>query len=265
MLGIHDIVPPVEGGPAADAGADHELADATEHADATDGSQADGGADAHAQIDAQNQCIPVATPQSPLEGGVACAAEAGAGTCYPHDLSSWSPTWAPPVGAGSRGAAGLCSATQISDFYAECLGTSSTMAGCNTWIAANATCHGCLFTGLGASQYGAIIGGALTDYLNVGGCIAALEPCNTACGQAFDALFQCDLVSCDAYCSTQASGIACANGASNCSACEGFAAAALCIEQITGPKHPAYTPCLANVNGAYAAAYSSIALALCGN
>jgi hypothetical protein len=260
VLGIHDIGPSQEAG-GVDASDDRLVTtDGTSPDVAPDaGPGADTGADAALQDVAV--CIPVDAGMPPSSGGGACAAVDDAeSTCFPHDQTGWSPVWVSPVGLRTQ----VCTTQQITDFYDDCMGASSTVPLCNTWIASNGACHSCLVTGVGATNYGAIVSGHLTTYLNVAGCIAALEPCNVACAEAFNAYLQCSNAACDPSCSTQASGIACENEALNCATCDGFLPAAQCVFELTGPEHPAYTPCVANIGGAYAASLEGIAETLCG-
>jgi hypothetical protein len=245
VLGIHTLGSPADGG--------------------SEGTASDGRADgpgndaADAETDDAARCTTVSVTQPPPHGGAACVVS-DSSACYPHDVSGWSPQWQPPVGPKT----GACNSQQVADYYDDCLGPSSTMPACNTWLAGNSDCHACLFTPLGASAYGAIVSGTLTTYLNVAGCIAAVEPCNLGCAEAFNAYFQCSIAACDSDCTTQASGVSCESAALACSACEAFAVPAQCIDAISGAEHPAYAACLQNYPSSYAAVLADVAAELCG-
>jgi hypothetical protein len=230
----------------------------TSHPDASD---AEGGPTGTTEDGAV--CAPVVVMDVPSSGGAACTA-AGSGTCYPHDETAFAPTWVPPLPRSSR-----CTTEQIGDFYDACLGPAAADTACGGWTgnSANASCLGCLKTPSTASAYGVFIqfvGTALE--LNEAGCVALAEPCNLECAKTWLASIECREAACTSTnCPAQTEQIACATSAAGCSACEGYADAASCMTELTGPDHPAGTLCaIGSDEGVTMDDYTSVATFMCG-
>jgi hypothetical protein len=210
-------------------------------------------------------CTPVAVMDVPVTGGAACTPSSASTTCYPHDETTFSPTWVPPLPRGFR-----CSPMQITDFYDLCLGASATGTSCGTWTAeaANATCLGCLKTPSTAPAYGVFIGfpGDVVE-LNEAGCVALAEPCNLVCAQTWLASIECREASCtQANCPAQSDQVSCATESAACSACEGYAEAAACMTELTGADHPGGALCaIGSDEGVTMDDYVSVATFMCGN
>jgi hypothetical protein len=233
--------------------------------DANSGSSS-GGDDA--ADESATGCTPVNVATVPAQGGAACPGTTDSATCFPHDTTSFTPTWVEPVGAHT----GLCTAAQISDFYAACEDTTtSTTAGCDAFKtnAANAACFGCLYTDSTAHRYGAIINYSAVglDHINVAGCIALVEPCNQRCAAALLAQLQCENAACTS-CDTTVSlddYNACSDEADQCSSCSGYATPPQCEAMLLGAQsaHPAVATC--NINAAnFHDFYMSVATLMCG-
>jgi|HubBroStandDraft_2_1064218.scaffolds.fasta_scaffold16470_3 hypothetical protein len=239
--------------------------DATGLASHSDSGDAESGATGAGQ-DAE-VCTPVSVMDVPSSGGAACPTTGTA--CYPNDETSFSPTWVPPLPRGNR-----CTATQIGDFYDLCLGPSASDSPCGTWTSdsANATCLGCLKTPNTASAYGVFIqySGSVVE-LNEAGCVALAEPCNLKCAQTWLASIECREAACTSTdCPEQSDQIVCAMSAASCSACEGYAEAAACMTELTGPDHPAGTLCaigsddIVTEDSVTMEDYTSVASFMCG-
>jgi hypothetical protein len=229
------------------------------HSDSGDGMG--GGAGTSAEGAA---CTPVTVMGVPSSGGGACTAGTVGAACYPHDETEFSPKWVPPLPLGSR-----CTATQIDDFYNLCLGPMASDTPCGTWTgdSANATCLGCLKTPSTASAYGVFIQfpGNVVE-LNEAGCVALAEPCNLRCAQTWLASIECREAACTSTnCPAQGDQITCAMNAAACSACEGYAEAASCMTELTGPDHPAGALCaIGSEDDVTMADYTSVATFMCG-
>jgi len=207
-------------------------------------------------------CVPIAVTDVPSSGGPACAST---GACFPHDETSFSPTWVPPLPQSNS-----CTASQIDDFYTVCLGPGATDDACGTWTgaSANASCGGCLKTQSTAKAYGALIEfpGNVVE-LNEAGCVALAESCNLPCAKTWLASIECREAACTStYCPVQSDQISCAMTAAACSACEGYEKAADCMMDLEGPGHLAGEWCAigATDNGPTQTDYTSLATFMCG-
>jgi hypothetical protein len=245
----------------ATAGATDAPSDAPSFADASDSGDATGGSTGTGGDGAV--CTPLAITGVP-SGGAACMASATSATCYPHDETSFSPTWVPPLPRGAH-----CSATQIDDFYDVCLGPMASDTPCGTWTgdSSNASCLGCLKTPSTASAYGVFIqfSGEVVE-LNEAGCVALAEPCNLKCAQTWLASIECREAACTSTdCSTDSDQVTCATNAASCSACEAYAQEAQCMMNLSGPDHPAGTLCaIGSDEGITMTDYISVATFMCG-
>ena len=223
--------------------------------DATDEANDDAGADD------TSACVPIAKSPIPSTGGPACPVEAG--TCFPHDLTGWSPSWSDPVGAHLD----VCNDAQIDAYYAACRGPAQTSAKCTAFghASANATCMTCMESSEAADHYGVVVYDVDRNWVNVAGCVALVEPCNVPCAQAITANLQCATTACDTYCSTATdTDIAtCEEDAFSCAACEQFVPLSDCLSKINGPLHPAYDACVLGENGSQAQ-FTAIARLMCG-
>jgi hypothetical protein len=209
-------------------------------------------------------CTAVAvSPAEPAHGDGACSSTTG--SCYPHSVTSLSPTWVPPLGSHT----GACTAKQISAYFDACLGPNASNATCGTFTNApsNAACVSCIDTPDTATSFGALIDNGVVVYVNLGGCVALVEPCNLACAQAFQAVAQCTTTACapNLYCTNANSYSACEQAAQGGScACDGFVAAGACMNSIAAAGHPAYTTCFGSQPSDFQATYTAVATFICG-
>jgi len=127
------------------------------------------------------------------------AADVAVSTCAPADVSTFTPSWIPPVAPQPT----ACSQTQIGDFYSKCFdATTSNTTDCTNWEKANATCDKCMVTADTATKYGALISSTGVTTANIGGCIALLDGNATdqGCGAKYLAAFQCGQAACADAC-----------------------------------------------------------------
>jgi hypothetical protein len=122
-------------------------------------------------------------------------------SCSPADVSSFTPTWKPPVGPYT----GACTSVQLDKLITSCFDTSSTQAMCDTWVqnAANAACLTCWLGPMKADHWAPIVytnNPGETDYVNFPGCVELADPQLIACAQAIEANITCDLQACLSNC-----------------------------------------------------------------
>jgi len=231
-------------------------------------SHRDGNSDgADAAKDASTCVSIIVTPPEPTHGGPACPVDGS--TCWPADVTTFSPTWVPPQ--TKRGA---CTTTQINDLYAYCVGPASTKSGCATWASANKDCYECAYTTSTDSHYGPLLeftGPMNFLVVNFPGCIAAAEPCNVSCAMAGLADFQCDLAACNfvsGACvgSSQSVIQQCYDQADSTCGCEGYHLSQLCFQSMLADpaSHPAATLCALGQVDSFVASYQAIAAYMCG-
>jgi hypothetical protein len=266
VLGIHDITPQQDAGTDdavdhVDAGLPHDATAPDAHDDGSrgdadagvvDGAQSDGGDGA--------TCVVVASEPIPTNGGAACPSETGG--CYPHDLSSWSPSWNPPFGAKQ----GACTDQQITDYYDACRGSNETQALCTAFgqNVQNATCIACMETPVYAAHYGVVVLDMQTNWLNIAGCIALVEPCNLACAQAINGIAQCLTAACEPSCTSAELQQCELDSAESCPTCEGFYVNTPCYTELQTAGHPASTLCGLSQQGGSLPAFTAVAKMICG-
>lgn len=166
-------------------------------------------------------------------GGCAIA---DAGVCAPGSVASYSPTWTPPTAAHQN----LCSATDISTIYADCFDPmTSNATTCGTDQTTYAACFGCLITKDTDPKWGPTIesSNGLIN-INVAGCIANAETCNTDCAKAVQGYQGCLQAACDTQCGTITTTMqltdyeTCQSNAASCQ-CENYVAPANCQNELT--------------------------------
>lgn len=199
---------------------------------------------------------------TPPAGGASCPQDGDGSTCYPHDTTSFSPTWVAPVGAHL----GRCTTQQIADFFTAC--ESNNPSQCATWQQANTSCYNCLYTPSTASTYGAIVTYVQEnlDEINAAGCVALAEPCNQPCAAASLALLQCENAACTSpYCGDFNSYKVCEQQADQCTTCDAYLTAAGCDTQILGSpaQHSSVSICNLNATN-FQDLYNSVATFMCG-
>lgn len=252
------------GGPA-----DGSSADPGSHADASSGGGGSGAgtdsgaADTGSGGDSATGCTTVAvSPAEPAHGDGACA---NTGVCHPRSVTGFSPTWIPPLGPH----AGACDAQQITTFFDDCYGSGGSGPTCDAFVngPANTACVACLDTPNTASKYGALIDFSGIVYVNLGGCVSLVEPCNQSCAQAFEAVADCTAASCDpvSSCTTSSAYSTCETAAqSGTCACDGFVASGNCMNTIADASHPSYATCFGSQTSDFQTLYTAVATFICG-
>jgi len=244
------------GPPGGDAAVDGSV-DAVEEGPTTSGPE---GGDAAS-------CSRVTVMALPSHGGPACPTDGSA--CYPANMSSFAPTWVPPLAGTPH--KGVCSASAISDVLEACLSSSSTQSGCSSWEAANQACTACLFTDVTASSYGAMIVSGTESLANLPACIALAEPCNMPCALAVQADRLCSLEACNpsegACASSETAYDACFSIADVNCGCTAFGTAAnQCLSELEGAPaaHPSVDLCAIN-DSDFNSRFTAVAAFLCGD
>ncbi|MBI2388456.1 MAG: hypothetical protein HYV09_02460 [Deltaproteobacteria bacterium] len=128
------------------------------------------------------------------------AADAGA-KCAPRPITGWTPGWYPPSGAHQ----GKCTATEIDELVAACLGPGAPPDGCNATRAKLATCAACVSSDAYATPTAALLEYKTPLMLldrNVGGCVALKlgDSTKDGCGAKVRAAIDCGLQACGAQC-----------------------------------------------------------------
>jgi len=211
-----------------------------------------------------NTCVTIAEPALPSHGGTACAV-GDAGSCYPHDVSGYMPSYVPSFGAKQ----GVCTSSDISTYYTDCLASNN----CGFWGGGPA-CLSCLVTDMSLTTYGALIQFSGVITVNTAGCIAAAEPCNVACAQRVQADLLCDNTTCNSgsFCPVvdQTSLLAyetCEQESDTSSAscgCYGFhQASSICQNRLSGSTHPAAAECDLAAS-TFQELYTAVATFMCG-
>ena len=234
LAGIEDILP------ASDAsGSDASGADASK-----DGSR--DASEEHAR-EASATCKKIEVDASvPALPDAACPVT---GACTPDPLVGFKPTWVPP-----RAHEKSCTATEISDLYDSCFGRAQTMTSCGAWMTANPGCQACVYSSSTDTVYGPVITDAMTSLqtMNLGGCVALLEPCNFECAHGMQAAEQCFQKACGSSCppvtsqATYNQVVACETSAATCPCAAYMALLTQCLDTIAARASPAFTCAQAN-------------------
>jgi hypothetical protein len=118
--------------------------------------------------------------------------------CDPASVASYTPSWQPPEAWKQ----GVCTSTQIGDFYAACLTPPISKATCDAFAQANASCAPCLQSQETDPKAGAVVWHEQMKYwtVNVAGCIAQAtgDVTPSGCGAAYAAAIACRQASCNA-------------------------------------------------------------------
>jgi hypothetical protein len=118
--------------------------------------------------------------------------------CTPQSLTTFSPSWQQPEAWKQN----VCSATQISGFYAACLTPPIDATACKTFVQQNGSCASCLQSQETDAKAAAVVWHEQERYwtVNVAGCIAQAtgDASPTGCGAAYAAAIACRQASCDA-------------------------------------------------------------------
>lgn len=118
--------------------------------------------------------------------------------CNPGSTSSFAPAWQTP----EPWKQGVCTATQIGDFYTACLTPPISATACQAFVQANGTCAPCLQSQETDPTSSAIVWHEKMAYwtVNVAGCIAQAmgDPSGAGCGAAYGDAIACRQASCNA-------------------------------------------------------------------
>jgi hypothetical protein len=195
------------------------------------------------------------------DGPIAC----DLGVCpSPADVSTFQPTWIPPTGSHQN----ACTAQLLDDFYTGCLSTNGPQS-CSDFgpggDAAHQACGKCLQSQFTDSQWGPLVYARDDVETNTAGCIALLDPSQTACAKAIESVAECEHAACDAICGAGGSGgfdqyVQC-TAASNTCGCKSYFDASQCQKAIAAGGGPA-TPCL--VGQTFEDFYYATAAVFCG-
>ena len=131
------------------------------------------------------------------------------------------------------------------------------------------SCYSCIFanSSQSSSQWGPVVSTPQNiAYINVGGCITLLEPCNTECAAAFEDEIGCEEAACGASYGNDTGNQYndCSEAADLCDpgGCFLYFNATSCESDLTGSSHPA-SVCVANLAN-FEANFLTVAGVFCG-
>ena len=158
-------------------------------------------------------------------------------SCNPANVSAFTPAMTPPTGMYQD----LCTQSQLTTLYNDCFGTNASASKCTNFQngSSTAACYSCVITNETDPAWGPIVQTPNgIDEVNIGGCIALLEPCNVACATAVETAFQCEVDACDNNCAFDSVNAydTCSIKADGCG-CQLYADPAQCTANLTAP-HP---------------------------
>jgi len=184
------------------------------------------------------------------------------GVCpSPSSVGGFVPTWIPPSGAHQN----KCTMAMLTDYYQQCLSTSSAQ-GCTFGMdPASQACLSCLDSSFTDPVWGPLVAGVGEIGTNTAGCIVLLDPGAMSCAQAIEAQDECVHAACDNVCtasdpSSFDSWVTCSAAANGCG-CEPYFKAADCVKALAGAQSPA-APCL--VGQTFEDLYYSVSAIFCG-
>jgi hypothetical protein len=186
-----------------------------------------------------------------------CTGPADPGTCAPEAVA-----FAPPKLTPAGAHLAVCTASEIDAFIANCLGPNAVPQGCETFAKGHPDCAVCIMPDYGKDPHGVVhVDENGLASVNITGCIAAAEPCNAPCAQAYADTEACQKMACaGAACDTASKRIACFGEAASC-VCKEHRDRAKCTEALAGQDHPA-AGCLEGKT--FLEKARSVALVICG-
>ena len=149
---------------------------------------------ADAALDAgRESCPPMPGNAAAPTVAASCAASDG---CAPSPFDASVLQWRPLPHESA------CSAAQIDAFDVACFGADAGNASCNAFKANNAACTKCIVNPRPGGDLGAILvfPGLSVTIINVGACIAAIDPCAIDCAMAVQLLAECETRACAPAC-----------------------------------------------------------------
>jgi hypothetical protein len=186
------------------------------------------------------------------------------GVCpSPADVSGFSPAWKPPTGAHQN----KCTPQMLDEFFMSCLSTNGTQS-CTPFVmgdAAHQACGQCLQSQFADAAWGPLVYAQDDVETNTAGCIVLLDPSQTDCAKALEALAECQHAGCDNVCGgSSAAGfdlfVRCTSAANTCG-CRSYFDASQCQKEIAAGGGPA-APCL--VGQTFEDFYYATAAVFCG-
>jgi hypothetical protein len=159
------------------------------------GSASDAGASEAAAIDSpvsHRDSSPITTDDAGGDDGPAAT------TCpTPADVSSWpAPALHTPKTSTSA-----CTAKDIADYDAACLNTATrTMADCTAFGSSRATCQACIESTSTDTTWGPLVAFSGVVNINLGGCLALVDPQSASCGRKVQDYDECVHAACDGVC-----------------------------------------------------------------
>lgn len=143
--------------------------------------------------DAPAGCTPTFDDASLSPASLCPASEAGSAGCAPlAPIDSSVLRWMP---VKPRKA---CTSQDIDAFVNACATADASSVACGAFMTDNLTCYECIIPA--NPGYGAVIQLGEYSFLNIGGCVAALDPCNVSCGIAIEQLSECQSAACGTPC-----------------------------------------------------------------
>jgi hypothetical protein len=225
------------------------------------GSSDNGGAADAGGADAPTMDSPVShRDSSPITSGDDGGGDGpvATGCPAPADISSWMA----PALHPAKTSPSACTAQDLSDYDGACLNNATrTQAACTAFATSRATCLACL-----ESKYTDMTWGPLVSYsgvvnLNLGGCVAIVDPAGAACAQKVQDYDQCVHTACDGVCPVNSPAAfqlwqQCQTIASQ-QACGMYSTAANCLANDTAAA-------VCNNAGGFDAAFMAVAPLFCG-
>jgi hypothetical protein len=184
-------------------------------------------------------------------------------------ISGFTPTTTPPTAATTTS----CTTAQITTIFNDCLNTKTySESACTKIATTDSSCYDCIFASTeGDSTYGPLITSTdeLLVFLNQAGCIDLLEPCNSACSNAYQSAFQCELAACEPNCPMTADSTTfqtCIEDVTTCNpgGCDTYYTEySNCGALLTGAKHPA-SVCVGTSTSTFEDLFKAIVPVFCG-
>jgi hypothetical protein len=175
------------------------------------------------------------------DGGATAACPPTDASCAPQSTAAFTPVFVPP-----RAPLSVCTSEQITTYTQNCFeGGDASTCGQFQSDSTNAPCIQCMVSADDTSEteWGPILQGAGYLFLNIGGCVALKEPCQTKCAASFEAYVQCQTYSCASVCPV-----------TDEMSAEAFAECAVQTEKCSClPEQRAYEACQAELVGTSAA------------
>jgi hypothetical protein len=198
-------------------------------------------------------CVTFIPPEAGLAPACAVPDAGDSGVCYPRAITP------PLVLVPGKKVLGQCTAPLLDELYTDCFSDQGSANACDTYTSGvGADCYDCMF---GQTPYGPyLLIGDVGYQPNIGGCLELTEPCQTPCGEAFYAQYQCEHEACG-YCPPAITDECISNQADMCACSEAVVAVEACAVQLQ--TDPVALACM-SVDGDPGAVMKSYGLLFCG-